>query len=863
MVQVYFAKVKSVLSADTLILTSPNSSKERTLSLAYLQSPRLQSNEKYAFEARELLRTLLVGKQVKFWVLYKNNANREFGDISTPIFQSLIEYVLSKGAAKLRDNINAFDDEDVEKYRKIQKEAELGKVGLWDPSYKKIEMVARPDSSDSTPIDSIVEKVLSGDRLLVRLLLSATKQCIVPILIAGIKTPRSSSPEEPAEEFGDEAKTYVESRLLMKSVKISLLGESLSGVLVANVIHPNGNIAEKLLQDGLAEICDWQSSLVGAKAMAVLRKDEKEARTSGKNIWKKHAELAATSLSAGDTGLAIGKKLSATVVRIISSDTVVLRFKDNTESTVQLISLRAPRTSDPATSAFVAAAREYTRHKLIGKHVEVTVEGIREGNEQYDERPLVTLRTSDGKNVNEDIVASGYASVIRHRRGDPRPDYWDGLIETESIALKGKKGIHGKAPAPENVVDASENLARAKPYLFTFQNRNKISGVVEHVISGTRFRVNVPKEGVKLTLVLGGLANFSSRTDDIAKKALELAYKKLNQRDVSIEIYGLDKIGGFIGNIYSPGSNIPFQCTLLKDGLAQTHERSLSETKYANQFSKAENEAKAQKLGMWANYDPLNDESEVAEVTKKIEDLKIKKEYLNAEVCEVLSNGLIALHILNAEKEKLKPFMARLHAASTGFKPLSSVKRNDIVAAKLTENGKFYRAKVLEVNKAERKVKVQHLDYGTVETIPLSSIRELPTEFSVSSYKPQAHIAQLSLLTMPPKNQPEYFKEAIYFLEDNVLDLQVVACVTYTNPEVGIEFDVELYDPKTISKDPTKSINKEMVYQGWGLVKKKNLKPFEVLLNKEREELLKLELEAKSAHIGCWEFGDVDGDEDF
>lgn len=86
MVQVYFAKVKSVLSADTLVLTSATGTQERTLSLAYLQSPRLQANEKYAFEARELLRTLLLGKQVKFWILYKNASNREFGDVSTPIF---------------------------------------------------------------------------------------------------------------------------------------------------------------------------------------------------------------------------------------------------------------------------------------------------------------------------------------------------------------------------------------------------------------------------------------------------------------------------------------------------------------------------------------------------------------------------------------------------------------------------------------------------------------------------------------------------------------------------------------------------------------------------------------------------------
>jgi staphylococcal nuclease domain-containing protein 1 len=57
-------------------------------------------------------------------------------------------------------------------------------------------------------------------------------------------------------------------------------------------------------------------------------------------------------------------------------------------------------------------------------------------------------------------------------------------------------------------------------------------------------------------------------------------------------------------------------------------------------------------------------------------------------------------------------------------------------------------------------------------------------------------------------------------------------------------------------------LNKDMVSEGWGLVKKKNLKTFEKLLNKEQNELLSLENEAKSSHIGCWEYGDVEGDDE-
>jgi staphylococcal nuclease domain-containing protein 1 len=68
----FIATVKSVLSGDTLILTSPtNSSLERTFSLAYVTAPRLNKDgdEPFAFQSREFLRNLTVGKQIKCTVL--------------------------------------------------------------------------------------------------------------------------------------------------------------------------------------------------------------------------------------------------------------------------------------------------------------------------------------------------------------------------------------------------------------------------------------------------------------------------------------------------------------------------------------------------------------------------------------------------------------------------------------------------------------------------------------------------------------------------------------------------------------------------------------------------------------------------
>ena len=189
-------------------------------------------------------------------------------------------------------------------------------------------------------------------------------------------------------------------------------------------------------------------------------------------------------------------------------------------------------------------------------------------------------------------------------------------------------------------------------------------------------------------------------------------------------------------------------------------------------------------------------------------------------------------------------------------------KRGEIVAAKLSDNGKFYRAKVRSVNKSNNTVEVQHVDYGTIEDVPLSDLKAISAEYSLNAYKQQAHISQLSLINIPPTSQPDYRQEALYFLED-LLDKQVVACVNFKNPRPDVEFDVDLYDPEVVANDPTISVNKEIVEQGWGLVKKSNLNQYEKLMEPERKALLTIENEAKSNHIGCWQFGDIVGDKEF
>ena len=94
--------------------------------------------------------------------------------------------------------------------------------------------------------------------------------------MTGIKAPackRDNAPESVAEPFGEEAKFFVETRLLQRGVKVILEGSN-GANFVGSVKHPAGNIAELLLANGYAKCVDWSITLVSGGS-ASLRNAEK------------------------------------------------------------------------------------------------------------------------------------------------------------------------------------------------------------------------------------------------------------------------------------------------------------------------------------------------------------------------------------------------------------------------------------------------------------------------------------------------------------------------------------------------------------------------------------------------------------
>ncbi|SLM34826.1 transcription factor (snd1 p100) [Lasallia pustulata] len=615
------AKVKSVLSGDTLVLTSVhNPAQERILSLAFVSAPRIrrEGDEPFAFESRDFLRRMAVGKVIQFQVLYNipTGVKRDYGTLTLQTGQTLPEAAVSEGWVKLRDDAGRKDESEeskslLDKLELEEAKAKADSKGVWatsggklDTAYEVPDPKAFAEEWKGKSLDAIVERVLSGDRMLVRLFVSPTKHVQTMVLVAGIRTPTtkrtnpSDGKEQAADPYGEEAHQFVETRLLQRNVKVDVLGVSPQGQLVGSVIHPNGSIAGFLLKAGLARCTDFHSTMLGDE-MATLRQAEKHAKDNKLGLFKGH--VTAKGSSSGDA--------EATVTRVQTADTVYLRDRSAGEKRVSLSSIRQPKPTDPKQAPFQADAKEFLRKQLIGKHVRVTVDGKKAASEGYEEREVVTL-TRNNKNVALMLVEAGYASVIRHRRDDDdRSPHYDELLAAEQAAQKDEKGMWSpKPPAVKTYVDYSESLQKAKTQASVLQRQKKIPAIVDFVKSGSRFTVLIPRENAKLTFVLSGIRaprsarNPTEKAEPFGQEAHDFATRRCMQRDVEIDVENTDKAGGFIGTLYVNREN--FAKLLVEEGLASVHAYSAEQSGTATDLFAAEQRAKEAHKGLWHDWNP-------------------------------------------------------------------------------------------------------------------------------------------------------------------------------------------------------------------------------------------------------------------
>lgn len=866
---------------------------ERTIALSEIDAPKMArrptpnnanptpaQDEPMAWESREFLRKLLVGKTVLCTVSHKTDTGREYGWVglgsnNPDEAKSVAKELVSEGFAKVRDNCR---DKSLEEAQEAAKTAEKG---IWSPTASDhvrevIWEAENPrqlvDRMQGKPIAAIVENVRDGSTIRAFLLPDYHH---VTLMMSGVKAPkvttgRDGKPDkDTAEPYGLEAHYFTEARLLQREVQIIL--ESVNNVnFIGSIIHPNGNIAEALLREGLAKCVEWSLGCVTGGAEKY-RQASAAAKEKKLKVWKDF-------VSSGPVIPAKDKEFTGKVIEIVNGDAIMVKKNKTETKKIHLASIRPPRLDDnkedrPAKTSgsqfrplydipFMFEAREFLRKKLIGQNIHITVDYIQpantNGTQEFPEKTGCTV-TIGGVNVAEALVSKGLATVVRYSAdNDQRSSKYDDLLAAEDKAIKSKKGMHGKNDKEQTtrrIADVSGDVAKSKQFLPFLQRAGRMQAVVEFIASASRYRLYIPRETCVITFLLSGVkcprgdrnmpGGVFTEGEPFGNEATAFIKEQIMQKEVEIEVETMDKGGNFIGWCFEGINNMSVQ--LIEEGFASAFVMGGDRSNYGSQIQIAEDSAKRRKIRRWANYSEEEANKDVAktdeENEKKESEEERKVNYTKVVVTEVTQEAKIyAQHV--DEGPKLEALMKQIREDFTSNPPLAGAyqpKKGDLCAAKFVD-GAWYRAKVEKVTPSE--VSVLYIDYGNRANISKTQCGTLPGAFvSLPAF---AHDYLLALCVLC--SDEEYASQGLKAMREDLLDKELKLNVEYKNE--GHAY-VSFHD----SNDD--DIGKNLVLDGLMLAEKKGGRRLAKLVDSYRDA----QDSAKKNHLNMWEYGDITADD--
>lgn len=883
--------MKQVLSGDSVIIRGQPKGgppPEKTISLSNIVAPKLgrraisnaeeTKDEPYAWEAREFLRKKLIGENV--WIIVEKppNTSREYGCIylgkDTASGENVTESLVSEGLATVRrEGIRQGPEQ--QRLIELEDAAKAAGKGKWASTGSQEHVrdikwtIDNPrhfvDKCGNKPMKAVIEHVRDGSTVRAFLLPDFYH---ITLMITGIRCPgfkldNEGKPDPSAKvPYAEEAKYFVETRLLQRDVEIIL--ESVNNNnFVGSILHPKGNIAEALLKEGFARCVDWSMAFMKSGADK-LRAAEKLAKEGKIRIWKDYQ-------ATGPQITGKEKEYTATVVEVVNGDALMVKTADGATKKVFLASIRPPRDQrvteekpneppPPRPKGFrplydipwMFEAREFLRKKLIGKKVNVVVDYIQAAKDNFPEKVCCTV-TIGGINVAEAMVSKGFATVLRYRQDDDqRSSHYDELLAAEMKALKSGAGVHAKKNIPNHrVADVAGDLAKAKQFLPFLQRAARTEAVVEFVASGSRLRLYIAKETCLVTFLLAGIncprgarpgigGAGTVDGEPFGEEALQFTKDRCMQREVEIHVESMDKAGNFIGWLWVDGHNLSVM--LVEAGLATVH-FTAERSEHYRALKTAEDNAKAAKLRLWKDFVEENEEE------KKIEEDRIterKIDYQKVIVIEVTPE----LHFyaqLVEQGPKLEQLMAKIRQEFSANPPLPGAytpKRGDMCAAKFAYDEQWYRARVEKVSGSN--VTVFYLDYGNREVVDATRCASLPSSFAAD--KPYAIEYGLACVRLP--NDEEYKDEAIRALDNDVQNRTLNLNVEYRQGTLSY---ATLVDPSSNDED----IAKTLILEGLLLCENRREKRLQKLVSDYRAA----QDTAKKSHANVWMYGDITEDD--
>mmetsp|Transcript_45719 Transcript_45719/g.99269 ORF Transcript_45719/g.99269 Transcript_45719/m.99269 type:complete len:871 (+) Transcript_45719:76-2688(+) len=862
------ATVKNVISGDTVLLVggAPAGQKppEMQISLTGVRAPRLAipggEDEPFAFEAKEYLRKMIIGKPVAFKITGDRN-NRQFGSIT---FEGadLAETMATAGYVRA-------DGDDA--MQALTEAAQAAKQGMFQPvTATAVRKIATSDNFDlpgfaskfeGRKLNALVEYVMHAGCVKVLIMPQGKSSTYISavVFMTGIVAPkvkgRSADGSEQAEPYAHEAKHFLELRCLGREVELRLEGTDQYGNLFGTIYHPKGLIVHHLLMEGFCKISEQSAKKM--EEPAKLRECMKKAQAAKKRIWQNHVVTEVTG----------EKEYMAKVIEVSSGDCIIVKPLNQTEEKrLYLASLRAPklaRRPDAQDDPWAFEAYEFCRKKLAGKKVKVVIDFQRppfetatgnapppsdaSGNMHY-----ATLFYEGGKsNLNIDLVKQGLVALQYHRAEDDRADCYDDMIEAEKLAKDKKAGIHSlKDPPVHRVINllGPNNSSRAKSFTESMKRSGQMDCIVEHVFNAGRFKLRVPSQNAQVSFALAGVkAPATARPgrpgndEPYSHESTAWARELVMQRDgVACVVYQSDKGGNFIGQLLVRNESskwVDYAELMLAEGCGHTQDFSLQGMANANTLIAIEKKAQEAKKGQWAHREAVQTEVEES-------------------VAESL--GVVAIsHVENAAlfyvqraslEAKLTDLMGKIAAAEGSCGDASTATRGNVVLAQFSADGCWYRAKV-ENKLIGGKVKVLFIDFGNSEEVQASTLKALPANLDTKHYPVGCIACSLSALTISRQHPDEAAACLVEALGDGTYPLFAYA---EKKTSGGGRAVLLYYNSKEPSGD---TVNAELLKYGHASLDK-------WAQSKEQTVMARAQETAKRGRVGMWAYGEGDDDDE-
>ncbi|KAF7052112.1 hypothetical protein CFC21_060257 [Triticum aestivum] len=411
-------KVKAVTSGDCLLIMGSTKAEippEKSITLSYLMAPRLARrggvDEPFAWESREYLRKLCVGKEVTFRVDYTApNIGREFGTVYLGD-KNVAYLVVAAGWARVKEQGPKGGEPlpNVSELLRLEEVAKQQGLGRWskEPGAAEDSIRDLPPSAigelsgfdakgfavanKGKSLEAIVEQVRDGSTIRVYLLPSFQ---FVQIYVAGVQAPSmgrrppnptvvaepegttngttngddsgeapaplttaqrlaasTASTEVPPDRFGREAKHFTETRVLNRDVRIVVEGTDSFSNIIGSVYYPDGDTAKdlslELVENGLAKYVEWSANMLDVEVKIKLKNAELQAKKEQLRIWTGFKPPVTNSKPIHD------QKFTGKVVEVVSGDCIIVADdaapygSPSAERRVNLSSIRAPKLGNP------------------------------------------------------------------------------------------------------------------------------------------------------------------------------------------------------------------------------------------------------------------------------------------------------------------------------------------------------------------------------------------------------------------------------------------------------------------------------------------------------------------------------------